>query len=281
MTKQNAALTLVLCAFLASFSGILIKQMESMSATSIAGLRMSLPAIVIGAWLKSKGTKIFRVNSGKMLIASTLNAIRLYLYFIAYIYTSVGNAAILFYTFPIFTAILGYLFLNERLRPGQWAFLFLAFIGLIIAYSDKPMSFENSDFIGMMASLISGAIYAGSVIIFKSQSQNYSSTEMVFHQNFIGLFIYLPFFLYFLPEFEPSDVAICLFYTFLVGFVVFKLFFVGLHYLKASIASSIMYLEIVSAIILSYFILGEELSVNMIGGGILIVISSFMINRLR
>ena len=279
--NRKAVLILVLCAILASISGILIKEMKSMSPSSIAGLRMSLPVIIIGFWLKSQGVKIFRINTGKMLAASALNAVRLYLYLVAFIFTSIGNATILFYTYPIFTAILGYIFLKEKLKLQQWIFLFIAFTGLIIAYFDKPMNFEDADFVGMLAALISGAIYAGVVVIFKSQSQNYSSTEMVFHQNFVGLFCFLPFFIIEFPVIETRDIGICLFYTFLIGFVVFKLFFMGLHYLKASIASSIMYLEIVSAIVLSYLFLGEQLSVNMVIGGSLIVISSFMINRVR
>jgi drug/metabolite transporter (DMT)-like permease len=279
--KQRAALIVVISAILAGFSGIFIKMMTTMDATNIAGLRMTLPALGIGLYLKWSGIKIFRSNSRKMLLASGLNAFRLYFYFLAYIFTTVGSAAILFYCFPIFVALMGYFFLGERLSKKQWFFLFLAFVGLIISYSHQSFSFENKDFIGMSSALLAGAVYASTVIIFKSESQNYNSTEIVFYQNIIGLFVFLPFFVTDYPAISLHDIGICMLYTFLTGFVVFKLFFIGLKYMEASVASSIMYLEIVSAIVLSYFILDERLSVNMIIGGAMIVFSSYMINRLR
>lgn len=279
--EQRAVLIVVACAMLAGLSGIFIKMMSSMGPMSIAGLRMTLPAIGIGLYLKLRGTTIFRKGSPRMLLASGLNVFRLYFYFVAYIYTSVGSAAILFYCFPIFVALMSYFFLGERLSRLQWFYLFLAFIGLVISYSHQTFSFENNDFIGMSSALIAGAVYALTVIIFKSESQNYNSTEIVFYQNIIGLFVFLPFFIKGYPSISSHDIWICILYTFVTGFVVFKLFFTGLKYLDASIASSIMYLEVVSAIILSYLILDEKLSLNMIIGGSIILFSSFMIQRLR
>ncbi len=240
---------------------------------------MTLPALGIGLYLKYSGVKIFRQKSPKMLLASGLNAFRLYFYFIAYIYTSVGSAAILFYCFPMFVALMGYFFLGEKLSKRQWFFLFLAFIGLVISYSHLSFSFENNDFIGMSSALVAGVVYASTVIIFKSESQNYNSNEIVFYQNILGMFVFLPFFVNGYSDVSMHDLGICILYTFVTGFVVFKLFFIGLKYLEASIASSIMYLEVASAIILSYLILGETLNANMVVGGLIIIISSFMISR--
>jgi len=277
--KQKATIIVVISACLAGLSGVLIKMMSSMEVTSIAGLRMTLPALGIGLYLKYSGVKIFRQKSPKMLLASGLNAFRLYFYFIAYIYTSVGSAAILFYCFPMFVALMGYFFLGEKLSKRQWFFLFLAFIGLVISYSHLSFSFENNDFIGMSSALVAGVVYASTVIIFKSESQNYNSNEIVFYQNILGMFVFLPFFVNGYSDVSMHDLGICILYTFVTGFVVFKLFFIGLKYLEASIASSIMYLEVASAIILSYLILGETLNANMVVGGLIIIISSFMISR--
>ncbi|MEE9372409.1 MAG: DMT family transporter [Saprospiraceae bacterium] len=279
--EQRAVGILVLCAVLAGLSGILIKMMPTMNASNIGGLRMALPVIGFGLYLKLQRIQIFRRNYKKMIFASGLNAFRLYFYFIAYIYTSVGSAAILFYCFPIFVALMGHWFLEERMSRSQWMFLFLAFCGLIVAYSHQSFSFDNSDFIGMSSALVAGLGYAVTVVLFKSESQNYNSSEMVFYQNLVGMFIFMPFLIKDYEAISSHDIWFCLIYTFVVGFVVFKLFFIGLKYLDASIASSIMYLEIVSAIFFSYIFLGEKLSSNMILGGAMIVISSFMINRLR
>ena len=255
--------------------------MPSMTPTSIGGLRMTLPLVFIWFYLKTSGTKVFRDNLTTMLTASALNAFRLYFYFIAFIMTSVAAAVILFYCFPIFVALIGHYFLKERMSKKQWMYLILAFVGIIISYSNQSFSFQNEDFIGMSAALISGLGYAITVVLFKTQSENYTSTEMVFYQNLVGCIIFLPFFIFHFPNVSIQDIGICFLYSLLIGFVVFKLFFIGLKSMEASVASSIMYLEIVAAFVYSYLLLGERLSVNAVIGGAIIVLSSFMINRAR
>lgn len=276
----RALVAVVLCAFLAGFSGILIKAMSSLTATSIAWMRMTIPTLVLGVWMVFKGIPFFRGNVKVMLTASTLNAARMYLYFVAFIYTSIGNAIILFYTWPIFTALMGHTILKERFSTKQWGFLFMAFVGLVIAYSDKTFSFDDHDLVGMVAAVAGAFIYAITVIIFKSQTNNYSRSEILFYQNFMGLFIFLPFFYHQIPAAQMDDILLCIFYSIFIGLVVFNLFFYGLHHLKASVASSIMYLEIISAILASYFLLGDGLSISMIIGGVFILTGSFMIGRL-
>ena len=278
--KQKAVVAIILCACLAGLSGVMIKSMESLTASTIAWMRMTIPSTLLAIWMLAKGVRFFRGNAKIMVLASSLNAVRMYLYFFAFIYTSIGNAIILFYSWPIFTAIFGYLFLKERFNARQWFFLIMAFTGLIIAYSDKTFSFEDSDLIGMIAALAGACIYSITVIIFKSETNNYHRNEILFYQNFVGPFLFLPFFIQQVPSAEMPDIYLLIFYSIFIGLGVFSLFFYGLHYLKASVASSMMYLEIVSALLSGYLVLGEKLSVNMIIGGIFIIISSFMISRL-
>lgn len=279
--EKRALLLVVLTAIIAGSAGVLIKSMSSMTPTAIAGIRLALPAAVIGIYLKLNGSKIFKKNYGKMLIASSLNAFRLYFFFMAYIYTTVGSAVIILYTYPLFVSLLGYFFLKERMSKMQWVFLFTAFIGIIIAYSHKEFSFEDEDFVGMAAALVSGFVYSITVILFKSESQNYTSTESLFYQNIVGGIVFLPFFILDFPSIEMSHLAVCLGYTLVIGLVMFKLFFISLQYIQASVHSAIMYLEIVSAILFSYFFLDERLTPNVLIGGALIVISSIMISRYR
>ena len=49
-----------------------------------------------------------------MLIASSINAARMFLYFIGFTYASIANAVIVLYTWPIFATLLGLMFLKEK-----------------------------------------------------------------------------------------------------------------------------------------------------------------------
>lgn len=278
LMRQKALYAVIFCASFAGFSGIFIKEM-SISASSIAWFRTAIPALLIGGWMMIKGIPFFRGNYKKMIWASLLNSIRMYLFFVAYVYTSIGNAVILCYTWPIFASLLSSKILKEKIPKQQIYLLILAFLGLVIANMDKTFSYEDHDFIGMTSAVASAFIYSITVIIFKSEAENYSTNEMIFYQNFTGMILFLPFAFYLNPLPLPSDYYIGFIYAVLIGIIGFNLFFFGLKYLKASVASSLMYLEVVGAIILSYIWYGDLLSWNMIIGGAMILSASFLIQR--
>jgi drug/metabolite transporter (DMT)-like permease len=232
-----------------------------------------LPVLSKGGMLHFKG------NTKKVLIASTINAARMYLYLIAFIYTSIGNAVVLFYTYPLFVAAIETIHFKVKMKRSQTLFLLLAFVGIVITYLGKPFSFESDDFIGMMAAIGASIGYAITVVIFKSETQNYTKDQLIFFQNIVGAFVFLPFIVT-LPEAKIEHLGTGVLYGFLIGIVVFKLFFFGLKHLTAATATSLMYLEVVSAILLGYFILDEKLTWNTLLGGGCIVISSFYISRL-
>ena len=279
--KQKAFYALIIAACIAGSSGLLIKEIETLSAGAIAWVRATFPAFLLIIWLYQKKLNCFHGNYPKMLLSSFINAARMYLYLIAFIYTSIGNAIILFYTWPIFATILGVFFLKERVSRSQVLLMLFAFAGLIIAYSNKSFSFEDRDFIGMVSAVISAFGYAITVVLFKSEADNYHRNEIIFYQNFAGVLVFLPIFWMDAPIAEFRDFSVALIYAFVIGIVVFSLFFYALKHLKASTASSIMYLEVVSAILFGYLVLGEKLDLNMIIGGLIIILSSYFITKLK
>jgi len=277
---KNAVYAVIICALIAGNNGLLIKNMSSMTPGMIAWFRTAIPIIILIPLLWKEGDLHFKGNNKRMLLASSINAVRMYLYLIAFIYTSIGNAVVLFYTYPIFVSAIEILFLKKKITKAQLIFLLLAFTGIIITYIGKPFNFESRDFIGMLAAIGASIGYAVTVIIFKTETHNYSQNKMIFYQNIVGAVLFIPF-LIGLPTAEVGHLATGIFYGFLIGIVVFKLFFFGLKYLEASTATTLMYLEVISAILLGHFILDEKLTWNILIGGALILTSSIYISRLN
>lgn len=275
---NKAIYILLIAAIIAGVNGLLIKQMSSMTAGSIAWFRAIVPLTFLLPVLLNKKDPVFRGHYKKMLFASSVNAVRLFLYLIAFIFTSIGNAVVLFYSWPIFATLIGAFYLKESIPKKQVFLLALAFIGLVIIYSDKPFTFGNDDFIGMLAAILSALGYAITVVIFKSESNNYNKEQIIVYQNLVGAVVFIPF-LGALPEAQLEHIGVAIGYGLLIGIVVFKMFFYSLKHLPASTASSLMYLEVVSAVLLGYFILGEVLTLHTFIGGGLIVCSSFLISR--
>ena len=162
---------------------------------SVTWIRMIVPTLIMGGWLLWQRSDEFRLNNWKMWLASLLNALRMYLFFVGFIYATVSGAAIMIYTWPIFATILGFVFLKEQITALKILVLIMAFTGIVITNLDHDLSLDNRVFIGMLAALGSAFLYACSVIIFKAESKRYTTFEIVFFQNVIGAFIFLPFFL--------------------------------------------------------------------------------------
>jgi len=278
--EKKAIYAVILCAILAGNNGLLIKSMNSLSAGGIAWFRTGIPVLFLIPFLIKNKEFHFKGNTRKMFLASFINAIRMYLYLLAFIYTSIGNAVVLFYTYPLFVTAIEYLFFKQKLQKAQVGFLALAFIGIVITYVGKPFSFASNDFIGMLSAIGASIGYAVTVILFKAETPNYSKNQLIFYQNLIGALVFIPF-LTVLPNAELPQIGVGVLYGLLIGIVVFKLFFYGLKELTAATATTLMYLEVVSAIVLGYFVLDEKLSWNILVGGSLILISSFYVSKLN
>lgn len=277
---KKAIYAIILCALIAGNNGLLIKYLSSLSTGAIAFFRTMVPILFLAPVLFSKSNPLFSGNYKKMLLASTINVARIYLYLVAFIFTSIGNAVVLFYSWPIFVFIFETVYSNKPFKTKHVALLSLAFAGLVITYSSKAFSFGNEDIIGMVAAVLSAITYAVTILMFKSESQRYSKEQTIVYQNLVGAFFFIPF-LFFIPEASLDQLGVGVFYGFLIGIVVFKLFFYGLKYLEASTASSLMYLEVVSAMVLGYFILDEKVMLNTFIGGALILVSSYFITRMN
>jgi len=274
--KERAYLAVMTGAAIGGTGGVIIKYF-TIPVTSIAWMRMAVPCILLAILIQYRGISFFRGNYKTMLGGSLLNALRMYLFLVAFIYTSIGNAIIMFYTWPIFATLLGATILKEKISTRQILLLGLAFVGIILAYSNQTFSFEDQDFIGMIAAIGSAFVYALTVIVFKFEADNYSRNEIVFYQNLLGAFIFLPFFIFNEPLPTSFDIGLGVFYGVLIGTIAFSLFFFGLKNLPASRVSMLTYTEVISALLLSYFWFGDVLSWNMVIGGTCIILSTLLL----
>ena len=278
--ENKAIYAVILAALIAGFNGILIKAMPSLSTGAIGWFRAGVPVLfLLPGLLKARQLKV-QGSTRMLLLASVINAVRTYFFLLAFVYTSVGNAIVLFYVYPLFITIIETTVYKAPISKKQVLFMLLAFGGIAFTYADKEFSFESRDFIGMLAAILAAVGYAFFVSIFKRQTQDCNRNQLLFYQNLAGAVLFIPF-LFGLKDVALTHMGIGVFYGLLIGIVQFGLFFFGLKHLNATTAASLMYLEVLSAVLLSFFILNEELSWNTYVGGVLILISSFYISKLN
>lgn len=275
--STNPFLEISLAAIIWGSNGIFVKYLN-LPVVTISFFRLSVPTIILFFILSFKGVRLFKGDNKLILLASLFNAVRQFLYFVGFTFTSIGNAIILHYTYPLFTAIFSKKYLQEKTDKKSIIFVILAFIGVAAMYLNKELSFTNRDFIGMTAVTLASAVYAASLIIFKKSTEKYSKYETIFYQNVLGAFIFAPLIFFFpLPNLKQASIASL--QAILTGLISFALFFSGLRKIKASTASFICYLEVVSAVFFAYIFFREIPTWNMMIGGVLIVTSTFVLSK--
>ena len=276
--KLSPYLAIILAATIGGSSGVFIKFLN-LPSTSIAFFRVFIPVVILLGYLRWKKTKLFQGDYKIMLVASGLNAARMFLYIFAFLYTSIGNAVIILFTWPIFATIFSTIFLKEKVTKRTSLLIGGAFLGIIIAFADKEISFGDKDFIGMGSMLLSAIIFAFTMIVFKKGLKSYTKTETIFYQNLVGVIIFLPFIFFNGPFPTLVQTSVVSVYGFLAGIVAFLLFFFALKKVKMSHYSLFTYWEVLAASIFGIIFFKELITPNVILGGGLIIIAGLLLKR--
>ena len=276
--KINPYLEVILAAIIWGSTGAFVKYL-SLPPTTITFFRLAIPTIILGAFFLIKKTKVFHSKDKLMFLASSLNAIRMFFYFVGFTFTSIGNAVIILFTWPIFATILSVLFLKEKISKKNIILLATAFLGIMLTYLNKEISFANKDFIGMSSMLLSAIIYSSTIVIFKKESNNYSKFELIFYQNLIGAIIFLPFIFLNQPFPTIPQISIATVYAILIGLIGVGLFFSALKQIKASTVSLLAYVEVISGILFGIILFNEVLTWNVVVGGLLISSSVILLSK--
>ena len=275
---NRAILKIVIAASLWGFSGVYVKEADNMPSTCFAFFRNFVPALIFFVLIKRQKKTLFKGPWKWMLGASALNALRTLLFFISFNLTSIGNAQVTLYSWPIWATVLSFFFLGEKIARFQWLLLASAFSGVLIMLSSNGFSFSGNDFQGIAWMALSAFIYSVALIIFKKHEGVYTAQETVFFQNIVSPFIFLPFLIYHAPELTIKQIGIASTFGFMNGTIAFFLFFSGLRDLKTATASQITYLEPFVGVILAYIIYGEVLGPVQVLGASLILGSTFVLS---
>ena len=276
--KLNPYLAIIIAATIGGSSGVFIKLID-LPATTITFFRMAVPVIVLLGYLYYKRTKLFRGNYRIMMVASVLNATRMFFFFVGYLYTSIGNAVIILFTWPIFGSLFSAIFLKEKVSVRTALLIGLAFTGIVIMYLNKEISFGNEDFIGMAAMLLSAILFSITAVIFKKELVYYSKTETIFYQNLVGAVAFLPLLFIYTPVPSAMQIGAASLYGFLIGIVAFTLFFYALRRLKMSHYALFTYWEVIAALFFGVLFFQEQITWNMLIGGSLILATGIMLRK--
>lgn len=273
MFEKHPSLLVLLAASVWATSGLFIRY-AALPPASMAFFRMAVPTLLIGGYYLVRRHRISTLSIRVRLVASGINALRMLLYLVAFANTTIANAVVMLYTWPVFASFFGVVLLKERVDLAQKLLLLLAFSGIPLLYLGTELTFADRDAVGMTAMLASAILHALTLILLKQAKPGNDRFESTFFQNLLGSIAFLPaLWLQGSLSASPAQLLAAFGYGSIIGVGGFTLFFVALHRLPAAVASNLTYFEVVMGVFLGWAVLGEPVTWNTLTGGALIALS--------
>jgi len=212
-----------------------------------------------------------------------------FLYFLAESYgvslVSSTVSSVIIATIPVFTPLVAYVFLHNKISKLNIAGIFVSFVGVLMVVLGRELHFDGSikGIVLLFCAVFSALGYAA---IIGKLTHKYSTFTIISWQNLFGLIFFLP--LFFAIDYEhfkqaefSQPIILNLVYLAVLGSTVAYIFFTyGIKNFGITKASLFANLIPIFTAALSYFILNEHLTFFKFLG-ILVVISGLFLGQTK
>jgi len=192
-------------------------------------------------------------------------------------YSSATISAVVIASIPVFTPIIGYYFIKEKLSK-------INILGMIVSFSGILMIIINDDFslnvetIGILALSLAIITAIGYSIVLKRLSNDYNPFYIIAVQNLIGIFYFLPLFLFFgldtfLTTHITTELAVSILELAIFGSsLAFVFYTIGTRELGVNKTNFFTNLIPVVTAIFSFYVLDEVFSFYKIMGIVIVIL---------
>jgi drug/metabolite transporter (DMT)-like permease len=198
-------------AVLWSFGGILIK-LVNWNPIAIAGMRSAIAALLLLIIIKKPTW-----NWNKAKVGGTIAYVSTVILFVmANKATTAANAILLQYTAPVYIAIFGRFFLDEKTEGMDWFFISIIIGGMVLFFIDD---IGGGSLKGNILAILSGIAFAFNVIFIRMQKDD-NPIESIFWGNVFTAIIGIPFMFTSFPD-AKSWTGLLLLGVFQIGMAYF------------------------------------------------------------
>ena len=189
MTKNQAIITILSGSVFMSFVGVLLRLLEAANGFQVLFYRSFGLALIVFIFICFRRDitpkkVILSLDRSDFLIGLNL-AIAFSMYVFAMLNSSVSSTLFILSITPFFAAVLGWLFLNERLMIGTYFSIVLATLGVLIMVYDG-MTFQRT--IGNLYAFISGVSFALAILFARLSKKKGCPWRNVFRRNILYFF---------------------------------------------------------------------------------------------
>lgn len=285
---------------LMAFNQVLVKFVNTgLQPVFQAGLRSALAALVMTAFVYAMGRR-FTLKWAFFLpglFVGFLFAAEFLFLFVALDLTTVSRTTLLFYTMPLWMAVLAHLFIpGERLSPIRWAGIVIAIAGVVLVLSESLFSEKaegNLGWLGDLLCLTGAAFWALLALIIRITPFGQASNEtQLSYQLVVSAIILIPasiilsviapesaIFGPLVRDFTPLIGGVVVFQVVVVVCFGFTAWLWIVRNYPATQMASFIFLTPVFGAAFGVLLLGEPLTFRLVTSLVLVSIGIVLINR--
>jgi drug/metabolite transporter (DMT)-like permease len=282
-----AGLSLVAVMGVLALNQALIKHTnEGFQPAFAAGLRSALAAVSVGAWMRLRG-RPWGFNRGVALEGSLMGVVfaaQFLCLFFALDQTTVGRVSIIFYSMPVWLAVMSHVLLpGERMTLLKGAGLVLAFSGTVLALLDRGEAGSGASLQGDLLALGAAVGWAAQMVIARRPVMSAAGAEQ---QLLWMATVSAPLLLAMSPAFgplirdvQPIHVAELVVQGVLIVPGTFIAFLTLMSVYASTTVASFSFLTPIFALAIGRLALNEPLDLRIIGACLLVGAGILMINQ--
>ncbi|MFZ5802687.1 MAG: DMT family transporter [Candidatus Omnitrophota bacterium] len=262
VTMIQAAVAFSLMALCVKIASRTLPSYEIVFARSVIGLALLV------YWIRKKHVSFWGKEKRLLIQRGVAGFIALSLYFYTLSKLPLGTAVILNHTAPLFVALLSTCFLKEKLSPGLWAAIGIAFAGLYLVVGADVRTWNFP----MLAGLVSAVFLALAYFSLHSIQRSESPLTVVFYFMLIcvgGSLACLPFG-FRVPDTKTLGIVIAMAVFAFYGQIWMTIAF---RRARASLVSPFIYVTPFLGFLYGVFFFGETLTPARTLGALLVIAS--------
>ncbi len=259
--------------------------LEDAPPLRLGWLRFVIGGVVVLAWALAtrRSLRLTRHEWKPLLFLGCLFAVQIAFMNIGQDFTSAGHAVVITTTFPLWTSVIAHFYVpGDRLSKGRFLGAMVAYSGIVVLFSSgigSPGEFLLGDFLMLISAILLGARQ----VYLSNYSQGIEPQKLLLSQSVVGTvtFVLASFFVEPDPYNWTGRLIVALLYQ---GAVIAGFGFIGsLWLLKRYLPSRVTVIWIIQpvfGVLLSWWILGETVGPELYAGAGLVIVGSYMAQRL-
>ena len=279
------AAALIAFAFNLAFNQVVIKVTAGgFNPVFAAGLRSAGAVVVLLIWMRLRGVSLHVPRDAWTagLVAGLLFALEFTCLFVALDITTVSRASVIFYSMPVWLALIAhYLLPGESLTRLKGVGLLLAMAGVALALSNR--SGGEVSWTGDLLALTSAFCWAGIVLCVRiTPLSRVPPAQQLMFQVAVSapiMLLFAPLLGPLIRDLQPIHLEGMLFQIIAVASLGFLVWFWLMSIYPASSVASFSFLSPVISVLLGWLLLSEDVAPSVWGALVLVASGIYLINR--